>query len=103
MTVSRSGHLVALKVLAGRPQDQEDVRILLREIDPKELQLARQTLLSILRMITSVADTDIGRNLKYRLALGAWRPNGGSNACERRKYRIEILAPVFQAPSKARF
>lgn len=45
--VARSGHLVALKVLAGRPQDQEDVRILLREIDAKELQLARQTLLSI--------------------------------------------------------
>lgn len=45
--VARTGHLVALKVLAGRPQDQEDVRILLREIDPKELQFARQTLLLI--------------------------------------------------------
>jgi hypothetical protein len=43
--VARSGHLVALKVLAGRPQDQEDVRALLREIDSRELQLARQTLM----------------------------------------------------------
>jgi hypothetical protein len=45
--VARAGHLVALKVLAGRPQDQEDVRILLREIDAKELQSARQTLMMI--------------------------------------------------------
>jgi len=45
--VARTGHLVALKVLAGRPQDQEDVRILLREIDPRELRLAQQTLLLI--------------------------------------------------------
>lgn len=45
--VARAGHLVALKVLAGRPQDLEDVHILLREIDPKELQSARQTLMLI--------------------------------------------------------
>jgi len=45
--VARAGHLMALKVLAGRPQDREDVRILLREIDPKELQVARQTMLLI--------------------------------------------------------
>jgi hypothetical protein len=45
--VARPGHLVALKVLAGRPQDQEDVRILLREIDPRALQSARQTLMLI--------------------------------------------------------
>jgi hypothetical protein len=45
--VARPGHLVALKVLAGRPQDQEDVRVLLREIDARELQSARQTLLLI--------------------------------------------------------
>lgn len=45
--VARLGHLVALKVLAGRPQDQEDVRILLGGIDFKELQSARQTLMLI--------------------------------------------------------
>lgn len=42
--VARSGHLVAMKVLAGRPQDLEDVRVLLREVDVVELQSARQTL-----------------------------------------------------------
>jgi hypothetical protein len=45
--VARTGHLVALKVLAGRPQDQEDVRILLRGIDSRELRLAQQALLLI--------------------------------------------------------
>lgn len=42
--VARREHLVALKVLAGRPQDLEDVRELLRESDVAELQRARQTL-----------------------------------------------------------
>lgn len=42
--VARSEYLIALKVLAGRPQDLEDVRVLLREIDVAELQSARQIL-----------------------------------------------------------
>jgi hypothetical protein len=42
--VARPGYLIALKVLAGRSQDLEDVRALLREIDVAELQSARQTL-----------------------------------------------------------
>jgi Nucleotidyl transferase AbiEii toxin, Type IV TA system len=45
--VARAGHLVALKVLAGRPQDQEDVRTLLRELNAQEIELARQMLLLI--------------------------------------------------------
>lgn len=45
--VARPEHLVALKVLAGRPQDQDDVRILLGEIGRRELQSARQTLMLI--------------------------------------------------------
>lgn len=42
--VARVGHLIALKVLAGRVQDQEDVRALLREGEAAEVQLARQAL-----------------------------------------------------------
>jgi hypothetical protein len=42
--VARAGHLIALKVLAGRSQDQEDVRILLQESDVAEIQLAKQSL-----------------------------------------------------------
>jgi hypothetical protein len=42
--VARPEHLIAMKVLAGRAQDLEDVRALLREIDVAELQSARQTL-----------------------------------------------------------
>jgi hypothetical protein len=45
--VARPEHLVALKVLAGRPQDQDDIRILLGEIGRRELQSARQTLMLI--------------------------------------------------------
>lgn len=45
--VARAGHLIALKVLAGRAQDQEDVRVLLQESDVAEIQLARQSLLLI--------------------------------------------------------
>jgi hypothetical protein len=44
MPVARSGHLLALKVLAGRPKDLVDIQSLLREIDPAELQLAWETL-----------------------------------------------------------
>jgi len=42
--VARSGHLLALKVLAGRVKDQVDAQALLRDITPAELQLARETL-----------------------------------------------------------
>lgn len=42
--VARRAHLIALKVLAARPQDLEDVRDLLRESDVAEIQTARQTL-----------------------------------------------------------
>jgi Nucleotidyl transferase AbiEii toxin, Type IV TA system len=42
--VAQPEHLIAMKVLAGRPQDLEDVRSLLRESDFAVLQSARQTL-----------------------------------------------------------
>lgn len=42
--VVQPGHLLALKLLAGRPRDREDARELLRRIDARELQLARETL-----------------------------------------------------------
>jgi hypothetical protein len=41
--VARPGHLLALKILAGRPKDQEDARTLLREMDAKDLALARES------------------------------------------------------------
>lgn len=47
--VARTGHLVALKVLAARPQDLEDVRVLLRSIGYAELNLARESLVLIER------------------------------------------------------
>lgn len=42
--VARTGHLIALKVLAFRPQDQEDARSLLRVATPKDLSDARDLL-----------------------------------------------------------
>ena len=47
--VARTGHLVALKVLAARPQDLEDVRVLLRAMRDAELNLARESLVLIER------------------------------------------------------
>jgi hypothetical protein len=47
--VARTGHLVALKVLAARPQDLEDVRVLLRSMGDAELNLARESLVLIER------------------------------------------------------
>jgi hypothetical protein len=44
LPVVRAGHLLALKVQAGRPKDLEDARNLLRVINPSELQLARDAL-----------------------------------------------------------
>jgi hypothetical protein len=45
--VAKIGHLLALKVLAGRPKDLIDIQSLLQDIDPGELQLARETLVLI--------------------------------------------------------
>jgi len=39
-----AGYLLAMKVLAGRPKDVEDVRGILEYIEPEELQLAREAL-----------------------------------------------------------
>jgi Nucleotidyl transferase AbiEii toxin, Type IV TA system len=47
--VARAGHLVALKVLAARPQDLEDVRVLLRGMGDADLKLARGSLVLIER------------------------------------------------------
>jgi len=47
--VARPGHLVALKVLAARPQDLEDVRVLLRGMGDADLKLARESLVLIER------------------------------------------------------
>lgn len=41
------GHLLALKVLAGRPKDLEDARGLLRTMDQGEIQRSRETLVLI--------------------------------------------------------
>ena len=47
--VARSGHLVAMKVLAARPQDLEDIRMLLREMGDEDLEIARESLVLIER------------------------------------------------------
>lgn len=47
--VARAGHLVALKVLAARPQDLEDVRVLLRGMGDADLRLARESLVLVER------------------------------------------------------
>jgi hypothetical protein len=60
--VARAGHLIALKVLAGRIQDQEDVRALLRESDPAEVHMARQTL-----QLIEERGFDEGKNLLVEL------------------------------------
>jgi hypothetical protein len=39
-----AGYLLAMKVLAGRPKDVEDIRGILEYIEPGELQLAREAL-----------------------------------------------------------
>jgi predicted nucleotidyltransferase len=41
--VARAGHLVALKVLAGRLKDQEHIEVLVREMGTADLQIARET------------------------------------------------------------
>lgn len=42
--VARIGHLIALKVLAGRDKDRSDARSLLQRAVPEDLQLARESL-----------------------------------------------------------
>ena len=42
--VATTGHLLALKVLASRPKDLEDIRWLLENADSAELERARETL-----------------------------------------------------------
>jgi Nucleotidyl transferase AbiEii toxin, Type IV TA system len=44
LPVARTGHLLALKVLAGRPRDLEDCRVLLRHCAPMDLDIAMQTM-----------------------------------------------------------
>jgi nucleotidyltransferase AbiEii toxin of type IV toxin-antitoxin system len=41
--VARVGHLVALKVLAGRLKDLEHIHVLIRAMEADDLQLARET------------------------------------------------------------
>ena len=42
--IVRTGHLFALKVLAGRPKDLQDCQFLWRRMGPEDLQEARETL-----------------------------------------------------------
>jgi hypothetical protein len=67
--VARAGHLLALKVLAGRPKDVVDIQSLLRDIDPAELQLAQETL-GLIRIRGFHRDKDLLLELeKYRSSL----------------------------------
>jgi hypothetical protein len=63
LPVVRAGHLLALKVLAGRPRDLEDVRSLIRHMPIGDLQEARETLDLISRR-----GFDRGKNLQVELA-----------------------------------
>lgn len=45
--VARTGHLIALKILAGRDKDRADLRLLLAQAGPSDLQLARESLVLI--------------------------------------------------------
>jgi hypothetical protein len=47
--IATSGHLLALKVLAGREKDRADVHALLARASPREIQRARETLALIER------------------------------------------------------
>jgi hypothetical protein len=60
--VARSGHLLALKVLAGRPRDLEDCRTLLNHSSLEDFELARQALDLISRR-----DFDRGKDLLVEL------------------------------------
>jgi hypothetical protein len=41
--VARIGHLIALKVLAGRLKDVEHIHVLVREMEAEDLRIARET------------------------------------------------------------
>lgn len=45
--VARTGHLIALKTLAGRAHDLADLGQLLRFADSKEIEIARQAVLTM--------------------------------------------------------
>ena len=47
LPVARIGHLIALKVLAGRDKDRADLRLLLDHAGPLDLQMAREALVLI--------------------------------------------------------
>jgi hypothetical protein len=63
LPVALTGHLLALKVLAGRPKDLEDCRVLLRHCTPADRNLALQTLDLISRR-----GFDQGKSLLVELA-----------------------------------
>jgi hypothetical protein len=42
--VAQTGHLIALKILAGRPQDLADIQSLLLYAEDRDLKLARESL-----------------------------------------------------------
>lgn len=61
--VAQIGHLLALKILAGRPQDLADIQSLLQYADDRDLKLARESLDLISRR-----GYDRGKNLLAELA-----------------------------------
>lgn len=62
--VAQSGHLVALKILAGRSQDLVDIKVLLQEMAESDLQLARRSL----QLIEERGFNKEGRDLLVELA-----------------------------------
>lgn len=67
-----AGYLLAMKVLAGRPKDVEDIRGILEHIEPGELQLAREAL-----DVITERGFHRGKNLQEELAqfLASMRPS----------------------------
>jgi hypothetical protein len=70
--VAMIGHLLALKVLAGRPQDLGDVDMLLRYADESDIQSAREALLLISRR-----GFDRGKELLAELSRAMRAASGG--------------------------
>ena len=69
LPVVRTGHLLALKVHAGRPKDEEDVRQILRVASDSDLHLARETLQLIDRRGFSKVDDLLAELAKLRDSL----------------------------------
>jgi hypothetical protein len=67
-----AGYLLAMKVLAGRPKDIEDIRGILEYIEPGELQLAREAL-----DVITARGFHRGKNLQEELAqfLASMKPS----------------------------